>query len=78
MACDSVIAHWNESRVNGNSTASFVIKLTDKQGQKGLVIVQEESKTEYRKVGPAMSRVRTLAQPPLDGEQPGPAFSQGH
>jgi hypothetical protein len=55
-----------------------VIKLTDKQGQKGLVIAQEESKTEYRKVGPAMSRVRTLAQPPLDGERPGPAFSQGH
>jgi len=52
-----------------------VIKLTDKQGQKGLVIAQEESKTEYRKVGPAMSRVRTLAQPPLDGERPGPAIS---
>ena len=34
------------------------------------------TKTEYRKVGPAMSRVRALAQPLLDGEWPGPVFSR--
>jgi len=36
-------------------------------------MAQEESKTEYRKTGPAMSRLRTLAQPSLDGERPGPS-----
>jgi hypothetical protein len=33
--------------------------------------MQEELKTEYRKLGPTMPRVRTLTQPPLDGEWPG-------
>jgi len=50
---------------------AVVIKLTDKRGRDVLIIKEEESKTEYRKVGPTMSRVRTLAQPPLDGERSG-------
>ena len=53
----------------------FVTGVTDSRGQKELLIMQEEPKTEYRKLGPTMPRVRTLTQPPLDGEWPGPLYS---
>jgi len=35
-------------------------------------MIQEDQKLNTAKTGPAMPRVRILAQPPLDGEWPGP------